>query len=184
MARLLTKVTPKIFVELGCRRRSGWVRRQHATERDLTMSTDKNVTTNLIEVLEDGAKGFASAADRLKETDRPDLAVKFAEFSTQRAQFSAELEKMAAAYGDDIEEDGSIKATVHRAWMAVKDTLSGSDPEGVLDAAEQGEDYAVDAYEEALKQEISIDLRTTVQRQFADVKATHDQVRALRNAHS
>lgn len=145
------------------------------------MSTDRNVTENLIEILEDGAKGFAQAAEMLQDSNRSDLASKFSDYSAQRAQFSAELEKMAASYGDDIDEDGSAKATIHRAWMSVKDTLSGSDPDGVLDAAEQGEDHAVEAYEEALKADISPNLRTTVQRQFADVKAAHDSVRALRD---
>ncbi len=146
------------------------------------MSTDKNVTENLIEILEDGAKGFAHAAEKLRDSDRPDLAPKFEGYAAQRAKFSAELEAMAAAYGDDIDEDGSVKATVHRIWMSVKDTISGSNPGGVLDAAEQGEDQAVEAYEDALKQDISPDLRSTVQRQFVDVKAAHDEVKALRNA--
>ena len=146
------------------------------------MSTDKNVTEDLMEILEDGAKGFADAAEKLKDSDRPDLAPTFAGYSAQRSQFSSELEALAAAYGDDVDEDGSARAAVHRLWMAAKDTLSGSDPDGVLDAAEQGEDYAVKAYEEALAQDISADLRTTVRRQFVEVKAAHDEVKALRKS--
>ena len=148
------------------------------------MAADRNVTKNLIEVLEDGAAGFADAAEKLRDSDRPDLAPKFEAYAAQRAEFSAELERMAAAYGDDIDEDGSAKAAVHRMWMSVKDTLSGSDPEGVLDAAEQGEDHAVETYEDALKQDISADLRSAVQRQYSDVKAAHDEESALRNAAS
>ncbi len=148
------------------------------------MSTDRNVTENLIEILEDGATGFAHAAEKLRNSDRPDIALTFEGYSAQRAKFSAELEAMAAAYGDDVDEDGSVKASVHRIWMSVKDAVSGSDPDGVLDAAEQGEDHAVSAYEDALAQDISPNLRTTVQRQFAEVKTTHDDVKALRNAAS
>ncbi len=148
------------------------------------MSTDRNVTENLIEILEDGAKGFSDAAEKLRDSNRADLAPMFDRFAMQRARFSSELEQMAARYGDDIDEDGSVKATIHRMWMSVKDTLSGSDPDGVLDAAEQGEDYAVKVFEEALEQDISPDLRTTVQRQYADVKAAHDEVSTLRSATS
>ena len=148
------------------------------------MSTDREVTADLIEVLEDGREGFADAASKLKDSDRPDLAAKFMEYSSQRAQFSAELERMAAVYGDDIDEDGSIKASVHRAWMSVKDALSGSDPDGILDAAEQGEDYAKETFQAALERDISANLRTTVERQLADIHAAHDAVKALRDANA
>ena len=146
------------------------------------MSTDRSVTEDLMEVLQDGADGFNHAAERLRDTDRADLASTFTRFAQQRAEFYTELERLAAAYGDDVDESGSVKAAAHRAWMSVKDTISGSDPDGVLDAAEQGEDYAVNAYTEALDRDISPDLRSTVQRQFSAVKAAHDDVRALRDA--
>ena len=145
------------------------------------MSTDARVTKDLMETLEDGKEGFAKAADLLADAKRPDLVTTFRRLSDQRAQFSSELERLAAVYGDDIDESGSVAASVHRTWMSVRDTLSGSDPDGVLDVAEQGEDHAVSEYEKALAEEISSNLRTVVQRQFADVKAAHDQVRALRD---
>lgn len=148
------------------------------------MSTDRRVTKDIIETLEDGKDGFARAADKLAESDRPDLSTKMRTLSDQRARFSAELEKMAANYGDDIDEDGSVAGAIHRGWMAVKDAIAGSDPDGVLDAAEQGEDHAVSEYQDALSKDISPDLRTVLERQFADVKQAHDEVKALRDAQS
>lgn len=147
------------------------------------MSTDERVTKDLIETLEDGQKGFAAAADRLTDSKRADLAGTFRQWSDERGRFAEELRGMAAAYGDDIDESGSVAAAVHRGWMAVKDAISGSDPDGVLDAAEQGEDHAVAEFERALgHDDLSANLRQTVQRQYASVKQVHDQVRALRDA--
>lgn len=148
------------------------------------MSTDRRVTKDLIKTLEDGKEGFARAADKLTESDRPDLSIKMREFSDQRARFSAELEQMAANYGDDIDEDGSVAGAVHRGWLAVKDAISGSDPEGVLDAAEQGEDHAVSEYRDALDKDISPNLRVVLERQFVEVQQAHDEVKALRNTHA
>jgi uncharacterized protein (TIGR02284 family) len=92
---------------------------------------------------------------------------------------------MAGAYGDKITESGSAAAALHRGWMALKDALSGSDAQGVLDAAEQGEDHAVSEYERALDNtEISIDLRNVIERQYAAVQAAHDEVRSLRDSNS
>jgi uncharacterized protein (TIGR02284 family) len=146
------------------------------------MSTDEQVSKDLIETLENGKEGFAKGAERLAETDRPDLSSRFRELSSQRSTMAEELRGLAAAYGDQIKESGSVAGAVHRGWMAVKDALSGSDAEGVLDAAEQGEDHAVAAYKQALDEDLSSELRTVVQRQFADVTAAHDWVRGQRNA--
>lgn len=148
------------------------------------MSQDAKVTKNIIQVLEDGKLGFADAAEKLADSDRADLAPKFHEFAQQRAGFAAELEKMAAAYGDDIDESGSVKGTIHRGWMSLKDALAGSDPDGVLDAAEQGEDHAVGEYREAIEADISSELKDVLSRQMAAVEAAHNQVKALRNAAS
>jgi uncharacterized protein (TIGR02284 family) len=91
---------------------------------------------------------------------------------------------MAKHYGDDVEESGSVLASLHRGWMSLKDALSGSSPKGVIDAAEQGEDHAVAAYEKALGEDISADLRTVAQRQQIDVKAAHDEIRTLKHSFS
>lgn len=146
------------------------------------MSTDENVTKDLIETLEDGKDGFTRAADKLADSDRPELSTTFRDYAAQRASFAAELRSMAAGYGDRIEESGSIAAAIHRGWMSLKDALAGSSPEGVLDAAEQGEDHAVGEYHRALKADISPELRAVVQRQYTAVKAAHDHVRSLRDA--
>lgn len=148
------------------------------------MSTDRRVTKDLLQTLEDGKEGFARAAERLAESDRPDLSTKMRAFSEQRARFSAELAQMAASYGDDIDEDGSMAGALHRGWMAVKDAIAGSDPHGVLDAAEQGEDHAVSEYRDALAKDISPNLRVVLERQFLDVQEAHDEVKALRNVHA
>lgn len=146
------------------------------------MSTDERVTQDLIKTLEDGKEGFARAAERLADTDRADLCAPFADFSSQRARFATELQAMAASYGDHVEDTGSVGGALHRGWMAVKDALAGSgDAEGVLDAAEQGEDHAVAEYERALGEDISSGLRAVLDRQLGEIRAAHDVVRAARN---
>ena len=143
------------------------------------MSTDEKVTKELIQTLEDGTNGFQSAAEKLSDSDRADLATRFTTYSAERSRFADELRSIAAAYGDQVDDSGSIAAAAHRGWMAVKDTISGSSPSGVLDVAEQGEDHAVSEYRKALDADISPELRSVVQRQFQSVQATHDEVKSL-----
>ena len=145
------------------------------------MSVDAAVTKDLIETLEDGREGFAQGAEKLDDSDS-ELAAIFRRFSAQRASFLTELQDLARSYGDRIDESGSVAATLHRGWMSLKDALTGSSPSGVLDAAEQGEDHAVKEYDKALGSELSPELRAVVERQSAEVRAAHDEVRSLRDS--
>lgn len=147
------------------------------------MSTDADVTQQLIKTLTNGEEGFTKAAEKLSDHDRQDLAERFRTFAAQRAQFARELQALGGAYGDDLDKRGTAPGALHRGWMAVRDLLSGSDVAGVLDAAEQGEDHAVEEYEDALQHdELSGELRAIIQRQGIAVRAAHDEVRSLRDA--
>lgn len=146
------------------------------------MSSDVTVTKDLIETLEDGREGFAKGAEKLASSGNTREADVFRQLSEQRAALSAELRKTAQANGEDADDSGSMAGKLHRGWMSLKDALAGSDPDGVLDAAEQGEDHAVSEYDKALKAEISQPLRAVVERQATEIKRGHDAVKALRNA--
>ena len=144
------------------------------------MSNDATVTKDLLQTLEDGRAGFEKGAEKLDATDAPELAPTFRKYSEQRAAFTTELQGLAQQYGDQLDADGSVAGTLHRGWLSLKDALAGSKPDGVIDAAEQGEDHAVSEYEKALDADISPELRTVVQRQLTEIRAAHDDVKALR----
>ena len=148
------------------------------------MSTDAAITKDLIQTLEDGKDGFAKGADKLQGDEATDLAARFRELSAQRSAMSDELQELAKDYGDDLDDSGTVAGALHRGWMSLKDVVAGSDPKGVLDVAEQGEDHAVKEFEKALAADISPTLRTVVERQLGEVRTSHDQVRALRDAHA
>lgn len=149
------------------------------------MSADATVTKDLIQTAEDGKDGYAKGAEKLDDSDAPDLAATFRRYSQQRAGFSSDLRDLAKEYGDDIDKGGSVAAAAHRGWMAIKDAVAGSDdPSGVLDAAEQGEDHALKEYDKALSADISPTLRAVVQRQSVELEAAHDEIKSLRSAHN
>lgn len=146
------------------------------------MSTDAAITKDLMKTLEDGRDGFASGAEKLANDGEAELAQTFRELGARRGQLSDELQQIAATYGDQIDESGTVAAKVHRGWMAFKDAIAGSDPDGVLEAAEQGEDHAVSEFEDALTADISPEFRVIVERQLTEVRAAHDRVKALRDS--
>ena len=146
------------------------------------MSDDAKAAKELVETLKDGERGFADAADKLRDGEHPEWATILQRFSEQRAGFWREIVDMGHAYGDDVDESGTVAAAVHRGWIALKDALTGDDAEAVLKAALTGEDHAVSEYEDALKMDLSAGFREVVVRQQAAVVAARDEVRALQNA--
>jgi uncharacterized protein (TIGR02284 family) len=145
------------------------------------MSTDQSTTQDLVRIAEDGKDGYAKAAEELADSDRPELAPAFLALSQQRAAFSTELQALAAAYGDEVRDTGSVAAALHRGWMSIRDAVTGSGPDAVLKTAVQGEEHAIEAYEKALQQDISTDTRTVARRQLADIRAARAQLESFVN---
>ncbi len=146
------------------------------------MSDDAKAAKELVETLKDGEKGFAAAAEKLGDGDRPEWATTLQRLSEERAGFWREIVALGHEYGDDVDESGTVVAALHRGWLSLKDAVSGDDPEAVLKAAETGEDHTVSEYEDALEMDLSAGFREVVVRQQAAVLAARDEVRALQAA--
>ena len=146
------------------------------------MSDDAKAAKELVETLKDGELGYATAAEKLRDSDRPEWAATMQRLSEQRAGFWREIVDMGHEYGDDVDESGTVAAAVHRGWLSLKDAVTGDDPDAVLKAAETGEDHAVSEYEDAVKMDLSAGFREVVVRQQADVRAAREELRALQGA--
>lgn len=146
------------------------------------VSDDEKVAKELVETLKDGEKGFASAAEKLRDGDHPEWATTLQRLSKQRAGFHREIVELGHEYGDDVDENGTLSAALHRGWLSLKDALTGDDASQVLAAAVTGEDHAVSEYETALEQDLSAGFREVVRRQHAAVVAARDEIKALQNA--
>lgn len=146
------------------------------------MSDDNQAAKELVETLKDGERGFARAAEKVRDGDHAQWATTLQRLSEQRAAFHREIVALGHDYGEDVDESGTVAATLHRGWISLKDALTGDDPTGVLKAALTGEDHAVSEYEKALQQDLSTGFREVVSRQHAAVVAARDEVRALQQS--
>lgn len=140
---------------------------------------------HLIETLANGRLGFSAGAEKLRADDHPDLAGTFLQLARERGALADELRSVAGLErtgADGDASDGTMAGSLHRAWLKLKDALSGDDPHAVLDAAEQGEDHALSEIADALAGDLPIAARPCVLRIQGEVKAAHDLVRGLRDA--
>jgi len=147
------------------------------------MSQNKEVISTLnsvIETLKDGQEGFRQAAEAVKDSQLKSL---FTELSLQRSKFAGELQNHIIQMGEPKPEDSSSTAgALHRAWINMKAAITSRDDHAILSECERGEDSAVAEYKKAMEAELPSPARDLLSRQYSDIKAAHDKVKALRDA--
>ncbi len=133
----------------------------------------------LVETCKDGEYGFRSCAEH---AERADLREFFGKLATECQSSAMELQTMVSSLGGKPEEDGSIAGAIHRGWVAVRAEISKYTDQALLEEAERGEDSAFEHYRSALDEDdLLIEARQLINRQFLGVKANHEKVRALRD---
>ena len=133
----------------------------------------------LIETCKDGQEGFREAAEGVEPSELKSL---FYEYSQQRAEFSGVLQELVRTLGGEPEKDGSLSGAAHRGWINIKAAVTNKDEAAILNECERGEDYAKEAYADALNLALPANIADVVGQQSQAVLAAHNRVRELRNA--
>jgi len=145
------------------------------------MNNTTNTTTTLntlIEICKEGQYGFLDAAEKVTN---PELKTLFSEYSLQRSRFAGELQAVVTNLGEEPEKKSSFASAVHRGWMDLKSAFTKGGDHPILVECERGEDYAVEEYRTALKEDLPADIRELVITQSTAVQAAHDDVRERRD---
>lgn len=144
-----------------------------ATEFDAQSTLEDLATT-----AEDGARGYEQAAEHMDDSS---IARLFRALGEERGRMAQNLRaEIATRYQTTVAETGSVAAAVHRGWIAIKDALTGDDPEAVVNAAESAEEYAVEQFDEALTKPFPSDVLATLRDQRDKVLAALNQIRTLK----
>jgi uncharacterized protein (TIGR02284 family) len=144
-----------------------------------TLKETEEALRMVIQTLIDGQEGFQKIGDEL--TDET-LKRYFLGESLTRAQFRGDLETVLHQEGvHDVKESGSVSGAVHRVWADLKVRFGGGD-HALLEAAEQGEDEAIETYEDALNRELPLPVRELLVSQLAHIDASHDYAKMARDS--
>ncbi len=139
---------------------------------------DIKVLNGLIETTLDSADGYREAA---KETENNHYRTLFERRSFERQQVAGDLQGTVRGLGGEPEDDGSILAKAHRAFLDVKHALL-RDEQAVVNSVENGEDHIKAKFEKALEDsDVSATTRETIRRAYGSVKAGHDQMRDIKH---
>lgn len=140
------------------------------------------VLNDLIQINNDRIEGYEKALKELRAEDA-DLKALFSSMISESHEIRLALGTEVNALGGDMDNTTTTSGKIYRAWMDVKAVFTGYDRHTVLSNCEAGEDAAQRAYRTALEdEELPAYLREMVQEQQMTLKASHDQIKALRDA--
>jgi uncharacterized protein (TIGR02284 family) len=141
-----------------------------------------DVINDLIKINNDRVAGFEKAGTDL-ESDDNGLITVFNKLAGESRQYVVELTDIARQYGGEAAEGTSTSGDLHRAWIDIKTTFTGSDLLAILNECERGEDAAKAAYRDALdpENELSPELAQVLQIQQQGTREGHDLIKSLRD---
>jgi uncharacterized protein (TIGR02284 family) len=142
-----------------------------------------SILHNLIEACKKGHDVFRTAAESIQNSEfRRLLNI----FSQQRAQFIAELQAEVHRLGGD---GGRRTATTTLPSNTIPFRMPTPakpaeirDEATVISECQSEEEAVVNAYQEALKADLPLDIQYVVKRQYMDIKDAYDRIRILQRA--
>lgn len=143
--------------------------------------TDHDISTlnSLIATTLDSVDGYTEAA---KDAENGGYGQLFIARATERRAVVSDLQAEVSRLGGTPEDDGTILAGAHRAFLNLKASVTGQDDAAIVNEVERGEDHIKAKFEEALKDDkLSPETRTVVESAFQSVKSGHDQMRDLKH---
>ena len=154
-------------------------------EKDVMEPTQRaiEILNDLIQINNDRIIGYERAVEELKDNDA-DLKTLFTGMIDESRQARMILGKEVQALGGEMKsgDDTTNSGKIYKAWMDVKAVFTGHNRKTVLNNCEFGEDAAQKAYDAALlSEELPAYLRELVSQQKHVLKASHDEIRALRD---
>ena len=141
---------------------------------------DINILNSLITTTIDSADGFERSA---QDVEGGRFAQMFREFAAERRSVVARLQETVRGLGGTPEDDGSIKADLHRRWVDLRAAISGDGGDkAVIAEVERGEDYLKGKYEAALEDaDLSRTALEAIRAAYQSVRAGHDRASALKH---
>ena len=140
------------------------------------------ILEGLIQTCKRGQDGFRNAAETIQNSEFRRL---FNIFSQRRAHFISELKSEVHRLGGDSPGEaegmpGLPSNTLPFRTAAAKGAVR--DEGSIIGECQREEEAAVNAYQEALKGDLPLDVQYVVKRQYMDIKDAYDRIRILQRA--
>ena len=142
-------------------------------------SKDTTTLNTLIATLLDSVDGYTKSAHDVKDRD---LADRFNARARERQGAVAGLQAAVARLGGNPEDDCTLLAGAHRAFINLQEVVTGTDDQAIINEIERGEDYLKGKFEAALQNvDLAPEARSAVDQAWTSVKAGHDEMSGLKH---
>ena len=140
-------------------------------------SHDITILNGLIETTIDSVDGYRRSA---QEATNSRFSAEFLERANEREQVVSQLRDRVRQLGGNPEDDGSVLAAAHRAFLTLRDKVTGNDDAAVIAEVDHGESYLNGKWEAALRDEgLSPETRTLIQQNYDSVRRGHERWRRM-----
>ncbi|QGN55235.1 PA2169 family four-helix-bundle protein [Novosphingobium sp. Gsoil 351] len=144
-----------------------------------THNSDTTTLNTLIATLLDSVEGYTKSADDVRD---PDLAQRFRSRAQERQSAVAGLQAAVTRLGGNPEDDSSTMGGIHRAFLNLKEAVTGTDDTAIINEIERGEDYLKGKFETALKaDDLAPEARSAISTAWNSVKSGHDEMSNLKH---
>lgn len=131
----------------------------------------------LLPFVNDRIAGYERAA---AESQDAELRGYYQQLVSQSQQFANTLNSYLTREGQGRETGTTLKGKLYRAWMDAQAALTGRDEPSILAANIYGEEWAINAYQQALAvPALSGEMRQAVERQRYQAQQTYQRLRQL-----
>lgn len=138
---------------------------------------------DLVKINNDRIQGYEKAIEDNEDPQLDDLfrhyVIQSQNFRSQLADHIVRIDGLAVS--DATSTDVSSK--IHRAWIDIKQAITGKDRNTVLSSVEFGENAAVEAYQDAIdKDHIPAYIKEDLKKQLTELQSALDKIKSLESA--
>ena len=134
---------------------------------------DISVLNGLIETTLDSVDGYRRSAEEASDSR---FSAEFLARAAEREEVVAKLREEVRRQGGTPEDDGSVLAAAHRAFLSLRDKVTGSDDHAVIAEVDRGESYLNAKWEAALKDDqLAPETRDVIGRCYDSIRAGHER---------
>jgi uncharacterized protein (TIGR02284 family) len=154
--------------------------RQSNSRRSAMHDHDISVLNSLITTTIDSANGFERSAE---DAEAGRFQKIFRDFGSERRELVTALQAAVRGLGGTPNDDGSLKANLHRRWVDLRAAImGGGGDKGIIEEVERGEDYLKSKYDAAIADsELSDGTRDIIRTAYESVRAGHDMASDLKH---
>jgi len=143
-------------------------------------SHDIRTLNGLIATTIDSVDGYTEAA---KDSENQRYTQMFTSRAQERRQVASDLQGEVTRLGGNSEDDGTILAGAHRAFLSLKSAVTGQDDAAIVNEVERGEDHIKAKFEGAMDDhDLSAETRSAIGAAWGSVKSGHDEMRNLKQS--